>query len=116
MPITSEGLAVAVREDDDVPRVRVLPERHRDLRLPTGEGLQLCAHRMLQSPLRTPAPGMAVIEHRYLGLHPPPALGVEKARRKTPSAALASHASLDAVDRPTVCLVAVMRAARRTSR
>src|SRR3954447_25858190 len=79
MPITSEVLAVAVREDDDVPRVRVLPERHRDLRLPTGEGLQLCAHRMLQSPLRTPAPGMAVIEHRYLGLHPPPALGVEKA-------------------------------------
>ena len=46
--ITSEVLAVAVREDDDVPRLRVWPERNGDLLLRAGKGLHLCAHRMPQ--------------------------------------------------------------------
>src|SRR5215212_3171698 len=53
MHVTSEVLAVAVRQDDDVSRLRVLPERHGYLRLATAKGLHLCAHRMLQSRRRS---------------------------------------------------------------
>jgi hypothetical protein len=75
--ITSEMLAAAVREDDDVPGLRVLPDRHGYLRLATGKGLHLCAQRMLQSPDLTPRLGHGCYRARV----PAPALAYIRAPR-----------------------------------